>query len=201
MLGAAQRGVGARARRTGAVDSRTRRLRRAPGLPTGDPDGIRSAAERTLHRTHIAMMDLYGGRRTLHREVIRQRNKIVAHAESRFFDSKMVRSSWTPEDVRVGDYRHFMRRVYPKFDLEALPLNTVALRNACAFIANAIAPEARRGQRLPIARCTLTSAAPLSAFSSMPEAWCSLRPVSLAIPADKSLRNTSGPADSGGRVR
>jgi hypothetical protein len=90
-------------------------------------------------------------RRRLHRQIIAQRNKIVAHAEGRFFEVKMVRSgrlrAVAPNKV-VKEYGFRVRRLYPSFDLEAMRLNAEDLRSAYSWITQTIAPEVRRRKRL-----------------------------------------------------
>ena len=74
----------------------------------------------------------------------------MAHAEGRYFEVKMFRT--TPLQAippsRGLDYVIRVRRIYPRFDLAAMLQNTVDLRRAYSWISHAIAPEVRRGKRL-----------------------------------------------------
>lgn len=99
---------------------------------------------------HKAIPD--AARRRLHRQIVLHRNKIVAHAESRYFEVKMVRSAtdWTTADPSAfaDDFSFQARRPFPRLDLEAMRLNALALRNVLTWQYHAIAPDVRRGKRL-----------------------------------------------------
>ncbi len=107
-----------------------------------------NAAEASVSLEPLKQWIPDAARRRLHRQVIRLRNKIVAHAESRYFEVRMYRSPTSNPNVRTGDYSLFSKRTYPKLDLDALQLNADQLREAYGWIVHAIAPDIRLGKRL-----------------------------------------------------
>jgi hypothetical protein len=87
-----------------------------------------------------------GGRR-LHRSVIRIRNKIVAHAESRYFPVRMVAAFLPPESGRMGDFALKSGQTYPLLDLKLLRLNAKQLAAAFAIHGHSAAVEVRRTRK------------------------------------------------------
>ena len=72
--------------------------------------------------------------RKLHRVVLNWRNKVLAHAESKYFPARMIRVSDTVEDKQLGtDFDLQSRRTYPSVDLGRLKKMAVLLRCAGAI--------------------------------------------------------------------
>jgi hypothetical protein len=85
--------------------------------------------------------------RRLHRSVIRIRNEIVAHAESRYFPVRMVAAFLPPESGRMGDFALKIGHTYPLLDLKVLRSNAKQLAAAFAIHAHFAAVEVRRTRK------------------------------------------------------
>ena len=65
--------------------------------------------------------------RRLHRSVITLRNKVVAHAESRYFPVRIVAAVLPPSSGRMGDFAIKSGQTYPRLDLRLLRSNAKQL--------------------------------------------------------------------------
>jgi hypothetical protein len=87
--------------------------------------------------------------RILHRQVIKLRNKIVAHAESGYFPVTMVRSEWAADPKLLAhDFGFTWFRPFPAVDLRTLNDNAQRLRNHLWFAAYGLSLSVRPLRRL-----------------------------------------------------
>jgi len=90
-------------------------------------------------------------RRKLHRKIIRERNKIVAHAESSYFPVKRMRVILAPRrgpERGVTGFGYSAGRLYPSYDLNAMLRNVRELRNVCVAQSQMLADNVWRQKRL-----------------------------------------------------
>jgi hypothetical protein len=85
--------------------------------------------------------------RRLHRSVIRIRNKVVAHAESRYFPVRMVAAFLPPSSGRMGDFALKSAQTYPLLDLKLLRSNAKQLGAAFAIHGHSAAAQVRRTRK------------------------------------------------------
>jgi hypothetical protein len=85
--------------------------------------------------------------RRLHRDVLRIRNKIVAHAESRYFPVRMVAAFAFPKSGRVGDFALQFGQRYPLLNLNLLRSNAMQLAAAFGLYGHFAAVEVRRTRK------------------------------------------------------
>jgi hypothetical protein len=85
--------------------------------------------------------------RRLHRDVLRIRNKIVAHAESRYFPVRMVAAFLPLESGRMGDFALQSAQRYPRLDLKLLRANAKQLGAAFGLHGHFAAIEVRRTRK------------------------------------------------------
>jgi hypothetical protein len=85
--------------------------------------------------------------RRLHRNVIRLRHKVVAHAESRYFPVRMVGAFLPESSGRIGDFALKSGQTYPLLDLQLLRSNAKQLAAAFGLHGYFAAVEVRRGRK------------------------------------------------------
>jgi hypothetical protein len=88
-------------------------------------------------------------RRRLHRQIIRLRKKVVAHAESRYFEVKMIKAEW-PADPKLlaAPFGFESRDVLPAIDLELMRRNANDWLGACTRATVVLGTIVRPGKRL-----------------------------------------------------
>ena len=90
-------------------------------------------------------------RRKLHRQIIRERNKIVAHAESSYFPVRRMRAVLSPRrgpKRGITGFAYSAGRLYPSYDLNAMLRNVRELRNVCVAQSQMLAHNVWRQKRL-----------------------------------------------------
>lgn len=85
--------------------------------------------------------------RMLHRSVIRLRNKVVAHAESRYFPVRLVAAFLPRESIPMGDFAIRSAQVFPVLDLPRLRSNANHLGAAFGLRGHFAAFEVRRTRK------------------------------------------------------
>ena len=103
-----------------------------------------------LHRVNIGPLSKVISTkegRALHRSVVRLRNKVVAHAESRYFPVRMVKAFLPPESGRIGDFALQSGQTYPLLDLKRLRSNAKQLGAAFGIHGHFAAAEVRRSRK------------------------------------------------------
>ncbi|MBV8403207.1 MAG: hypothetical protein JO203_03370 [Gammaproteobacteria bacterium] len=85
----------------------------------------------------------------LHNQVLAARNKILAHAESKYFPVKMVRAEW-PADPKLlwKDFGFQSVRSLPVIDLSGMRANARAIRTYYRMHGLTLADRVRPGKRL-----------------------------------------------------
>jgi hypothetical protein len=85
--------------------------------------------------------------RSLHRDVLNVRHKIVAHAESRYFPVRLVKSPMAESPHSLGDYAIRSGQRYPRFDLHRLRANAKQLGAVFGLHAHMAAGEVRKTRK------------------------------------------------------
>jgi hypothetical protein len=85
--------------------------------------------------------------RSLHRDVLKIRNKIVAHADSRYFPVRLVQAALPNTPQARGDYAIKSGRTYPRFNLHRLRANATELGAVFGLHAHMAATEVRKTRK------------------------------------------------------
>ena len=85
--------------------------------------------------------------RSLHRDVLNVRHKIVAHADSRHFPVRLVKSPMATSRHAVGHYAIKSGQTYPRFDLHRLRANAKQLGAVFGLHAHMAATEVRKNRK------------------------------------------------------
>jgi hypothetical protein len=114
--------------------------------PKKRPQG---AAAHRVDTTYLKAVIGTEERWKLHRQVLRLRNTIVAHAESKYFPMKMVKAQW-PADPKLlaVDWGFQSFRPLPDLNLQHLRDNAREIRNYYWWQAYVLGERVRPGKRL-----------------------------------------------------